>query len=134
MNIAGIIGILERINRNRKVIVTKALIVFLVLSAGFNLYLFVENLNLKKEVEIIKQKQRFNDNVLAFYKFFIDKVLNPDEDVDFETRLKLESSVRDLNDQQIFDQWQKFTASQNEDEAKKEVKNLLRLLVDKISK
>lgn len=50
-----------------------------------------------------------------------------------ETRLRLENAVRDLNNEQILAQWQKFTTSKTETEAQTQVKNLLELLVNKIS-
>jgi hypothetical protein len=38
-----------------------------------------------------------------------------------------------LKDQEILDQWQKFTGATTEKQAQQEVKNLLDLLVQKIS-
>lgn len=51
----------------------------------------------------------------------------------FDTRLKLEAAVRSLDDEEILSQWQKFTESKTEAEAQTEVKNLLEMLVKKIS-
>jgi hypothetical protein len=44
----------------------------------------------------------------------------------------LETAVRDLKDEEILNQWQKFVDSKTETEAQKEVKNLLELLINKI--
>jgi hypothetical protein len=64
---------------------------------------------------------------------FTEKVLLAERDVDFDTRLSLETAVRALNDQEIFDQWQKFTKSATKEEASAEAKKLLRILVQKTS-
>ena len=72
-----------------------------------------------------------NEQVINFARFFIEKVLNTDTEVDFETRLQLENAVRNLKDDQILARWQKFIASKTEAEAQTEVKNLLRLLIGK---
>jgi hypothetical protein len=78
------------------------------------------------------ETQKTNEGVLDFTKLFIEKVLKAETEIDFETRLKLENAVRNLNDEEILAQWQKFTESQTEAEAQEEVKNLLEMLVGKI--
>lgn len=92
-------------------------------------------LALQKKLAEVKRPleiQEINEKVLDFTKFFIEKVLKAEEEVDFETRLKLESAVRDLEDEEILTQWQKFVDSQTENQAQQEVKNLLELLISKI--
>jgi len=69
-------------------------------------------------------------NVLSFANMFVEKVLMAEGDVDFDTRLTLENTVRNLNDQEIFDQWQNFTKSSSEN-ASVEIKKLLDLLIKK---
>lgn len=69
---------------------------------------------------------------MEFAKFFIEKFLKAETGVDFETRLKLENAVRDLKDEEILAQWQKFAESKTEIDAQAEVKNLLEMLIDKI--
>lgn len=53
-------------------------------------------------------------------------------EIDFDTRLKLETAVGNLNDEEILNQWQKFVDSKIEAEAQEEVKNLLEMLVNKV--
>ncbi len=74
-----------------------------------------------------------NNKVIEFTKLFVDEVLKAQTEVDFETRLELENAVRNLKDEAILAQWQKFTESKTEAEAQVEVKNLLDILVNKIS-
>ncbi|MEI8123573.1 MAG: hypothetical protein WCG60_00175 [bacterium] len=77
-------------------------------------------------------KNSYNGKVIDFSKLFITRVLKADGEVSFDDRLKLENTVRDLNDKDIFDQWQKFVATKSSAEAQIEVKNLLELLVNKM--
>lgn len=81
---------------------------------------------------IVISSQRYNTMTLNFMKMFIKKVIKSDKEVDFETRLKLENAVRELNDPTILAQWQKFVNSQAEAEAQKNVKDLLEILIDKV--
>lgn len=85
--------------------------------------------------ELVQTKQAVKERIInqpvqLFTKNFIAKVLKGE--VDFETRLKLENEVRELNDKDILITWQKFTAAKSEIEAQMAVKNLLALLSDKL--
>jgi len=116
---------------NQKIILTT---IILLLIVG-NVYLGFKYLNIQKQLrqtQTALQTQKTNEKVLEFTKLFIKKVLKAETEVDFETRLKLENAVRDLEDEEILNQWQKFVNSKTESEAQTEVKNLLELLIDKI--
>jgi len=111
------------------------IVVVLLLLAG-NIFFAIEYSSLKgkmNENKIALESQTINDKVSDFTKLFIEKVLKADDEVDFETRLKLENAVRNLDDREILSQWQKFIDSKTEVQAQEEVKNLLELLVNKIS-
>lgn len=82
----------------------------------------------------VYQAQQLNEKILSFCHMFVQKVLMANKEIDFDTRLALETAVRDLNDQEIFDQWQRFTKSDTKEGASTEVKILLDLLVKKIKK
>ncbi len=82
--------------------------------------------------ETLLAAKKHNERVVQFNQLFIEKVLKADTEVDFETRLKLENNVRDLNDKDILARWQAFTESKNETEAQAAVKNLLGTLAQKI--
>ena len=69
---------------------------------------------------------------MAFGQLFIEKVLEAQGEVEFETRLELENAVRDLNDEELLNQWKLFVASGDETSAQKEVRNLLKMLMNKI--
>jgi len=110
------------------------LIILVILLIG-NFFFATRYSAIKKEMQEIKKPleiQEINEKVLNFIKFFIEKVLRAEGEVDFETRLKLETAVRELNDEEILNQWQKFVDSKTENEAQQEVKNLLELLISKI--
>jgi len=96
-----------------------------------------QNYSCQKELEITKnvvRKQQNNQSVLIFTKLFVEKVLQAEQEVDFETRLKLENGVRDLGDAEILAEWEKFINSEDAAEAQKTVKDLLQILVNKIGK
>ena len=113
---------------------TILVIIILILIAG-NAFFATQYFSAQKELQQTKavtESKDTNEKVLSFTKLFIAEVLKADGEVDFETRLKLENSVRDLGDDEILSQWQEFTESQIEEEAQEEVKNLLEMLIEKI--
>jgi hypothetical protein len=85
-----------------------------------------------KAAEKELQSQKLNIKIISFSKLFIEKVLKASGEVSFEDRLQLENTVRSLEDEEIFDQWEKFTSSTTETGAQQEVINLLELLVKKM--
>ena len=104
-----------------------------VLAIG-NVYFGMKAYSLSKELAISEADAASvhkNEKVIDFTRLFIEKVLNAEKEVDFETRLQLENVVRNLKDDQILASWQKFTASKTEAAAQSEVKILLRLLIGK---
>ncbi|MEK7624554.1 MAG: hypothetical protein AAB404_02465 [Patescibacteria group bacterium] len=111
---------------------TVLIIVFLLAVVSLGAKKYTET---QKELEIAKESlktQQINEKNLSFAKLFIDQVLKAEKEIDFETRLKLENAVRNIGDDEILIQWQKFIESKTEAEAQTGVKNLLDLLVDKI--
>lgn len=86
-------------------------------------------------IDVFKKykSQEMDRKVLYFTNMFIDNVLMANKEVDFDSRLNLETTVRNLNDKEIFDQWQKFTKSTVKEDASREVKTLLQLLIKKLT-
>lgn len=76
--------------------------------------------------------QKNDAKALLFTKMFVEDVLMAKEEIDFDTRLSLETAVRNLNDQEVFDQWQAFTKSTTKEGASNEAKALLDLLIRRI--
>lgn len=85
-------------------------------------------------VSSAQNKSSLNQKVINFASMFIQKVLQADKEVDFETRLSLENAVRDLKDEEIMAEWQTFTASKTEADAQNSVKRLLGILISKIQR
>ncbi|MFA4890708.1 MAG: hypothetical protein WC587_03770 [Candidatus Paceibacterota bacterium] len=113
---------------------TILIIIILFLLTG-DVFLGVKYFAVQKEfrqTQSVLEIQKTNEKVLEFTKLFVEKVLKAETEVDFETRLKLENLVRNLSDEEILIQWQKFTESKTEVKAQEEVKNLLEMLVNKI--
>jgi len=117
----------------KKTILLGALFIILL---GGNIFLaekyFSVQKQLKADLKII-QKQEFNKKALDFAKLFIEKVLKSNGEISFNTRLELETAVRNLNDEAILNQWEKFTGSSTEPEAQKNVKDLLDLVINRIA-
>ena len=100
-----------------------------------NVFFATQYYSAQKSLEAINfaaSAQRFNEKNLLFLKLFVKTVIKSDQEVNFETRLKLENAVRELNEPEILTAWQNFVNSKSEAEAQQNVKNLLDILVDKI--
>jgi len=110
------------------------IIAILILLAG-NVFFAMQYMNAQsqfRDAQAALSAQKVNERTLAFTKLFIENVLQSDAEVDFDTRLLLENSVRAIGDEQILAQWVRFTESSTEVQAQAEVKTLLGLLVGKI--
>ena len=110
---------------NKKFIFTILFIVLFLGNVGLMFLVFNNTAAAKQE----SQAQQKNTKILAFTNLFIEKVLMSDQPVDFDTRLNLETMVRNLNDKEILDQWNAFTGASDNQTASIEAKKLLDLLV-----
>lgn len=111
------------------------LIFILILLAG-NVYLGIQCFLYKSDLDKIQKNiiaQQINEKNLSFAKLLVEKILQGGSVVSFEDRLKLENAVRDLNDQEIFSQWQKFTNSKSDQETQQTIGVLFNSLLNKIS-
>jgi len=81
----------------------------------------------------IYQQNQINKKILDFRNMFTEKILLSNQDIDFDTRLSLETAVRGLNNEEIFSQWKKFTDSQTKEDATFQAKKLLQILIKKTS-
>lgn len=114
---------------------TKLLYLVVLLLVASNLWVGAEYLaakSLAQRYRVESRRQVLNEKMLAFSQLFVGTVLQAEKEVDFETRLRLENAVRDIQDTEVLAQWQKFTESQSELDAQREVKTLLGLLLSKI--
>lgn len=110
-------------------------IIILLLILG-NIFFGVKYFSQKKEtikIEEELQSKKTNGKVVNFLSLFIEKVLKTDKEITFENRLKLENSVRDIGDQEILYRWEQFVAGTTESEIQERVKDLLSVLVNKIT-
>lgn len=115
---------------------TVSLVIIITVLLISNVFLGVKYFSVQKELgqtQTLLETQKTQEKVLGFTKLFIGEVLKAENEIDFETRLKLENAVRNLDDEEILVQWNKFVESEREDEAQQEVKNLLEMLINKIS-
>lgn len=86
------------------------------------------NNELASQISITKEQ----DKIIDFGDQFVKNVLMNDQEIDFDTRLKLENDVRAIGDDEITSQWEQFTDSETESEAQEQVKNLLGLFFEKL--
>ena len=102
-----------------------------------NIFFVYNYFQVDQELRTLKASQNkaeLNTKVINFTSMFIEKVLQAEDEVDFETRLTLENAVRDLKDEEIIAEWQNFTGSKTEAQAQDSVKSLLGILIRKIEK
>lgn len=83
-------------------------------------------------LSLLSSQKYGHQQTLNFLEIFIKQVLKSEKEVDFDSRLKLENAVRDLEDDKILSQWQSFVNSKDEVTAQNNVKDLLELLVVKL--
>ena len=115
----------------------RVVIVFIGLLIIGNIFFLSRYISVSEELrnmQATEAKVTLNQKVLDFSSMFIKEVLEANTQVDFNTRLSLENSVRALNDNEILTQWQNFTSAQTEVDAQNAVKKLLEILVSKIQK
>jgi len=138
MNLGNIIPLnnektlLATIIDRKKIIIIAVILLLAIGNIVFGIGYFSEMLEIQKLRKELGNQQ-LNVKVINFSNLFIEKVLKAKIEVSFEDRLKLENAVRDLEDPAILNLWEKFTDSKTQDEAQEAVKNLLEVLVKKIS-
>jgi len=113
--------------------ITAALVILLMVMS--NVYFVLEVNQLQSELANARYGQKTEnqvEGVISFMDMFIDDVLRAEGEIDFETRLKLESSVRALEDEQVLLRWQAFTGAETEKDAQDAVKELLGVLSERI--
>ncbi len=116
----------------KKIILAIIILLFALGNTFFAVKYFLqikETAKLQKEIKT----QQINGKVINFLNLFIQKVLKTDKPVSFEDRLQLENAVRNINDPEILSKWERFTGGTNETEIQQGVKDLLEVLVKKIS-
>ncbi len=118
---------------NRQKIIFLAVILIILATNAFFAFEFAKMQKELNQTKVALENSQKNEQILNFNRLFIKKILKSDKEVDFETRLELENAVRNLKDDEILNQWKKFTEAEDENEAQREVKNLLWLLVNKIN-
>ena len=98
-----------------------------------NFYFILKSNSLSRQISQKQTEASYkNESTIEFLALFVEKVLKSEKEVDFDTRLALENSVRATGDRELIEQWQKFTNSQTEESAQIEVKNLLGMIASKI--
>jgi len=119
--------------QNKKNLVVVIIVLLLLIG---NIFFGIKYFLQIKETQKIQKElstRRTNDKIVNFLNLFIEKVLKTDKEVSFDDRLKLENTIRDINDSEILSKWEKFTNGTNEAEIQQGVKDLLEILAQKIT-
>jgi len=116
---------------NKQKLFAAVIILLLLSSNAFFVYSLLKAQEELSENKAAMEDSRSKEPILEFTFLFIEKVLKAEGEVDFDTRLDLENKVRNLEDAEIFGQWNRFVNADNEIEAQAEVKNLLGMLLEK---
>jgi len=106
-----------------------ALVIVLVLA---NIYLVDKYQDLRSVSESCIESQKANEKIVVLAKFFIEKILKADGELNVETVLELENAAKATGDEELRAQWQKFLATRTIEEAQQEIQNFLELIVNKI--
>ena len=112
-------------------------IILITLLVASNIFFVVRYILSQTELNSARQQlqvQQTDQKSLFFAKLFVDRFLLGQGTVGFEDRLKLENSVRDINDPEIFKQWQRFTSSSDDSEAQLAAGELFNLLFKRLEK
>ncbi|MFH1968654.1 MAG: hypothetical protein ABIJ84_04680 [bacterium] len=110
-----------------------ALIIFILLFFASVVLNGIFMYKIYQDNQVFEQSRR-DDRIMDFRNMFTEQVLLASREIDFDTRLALETAVRSLTDSEILSGWQEFTRSETKEEATASAKNLLKLLIKKTSK
>ena len=89
--------------------------------------------NSARDFNILSEKYSQDKKIVYFTSLFVNNMLGSSKDISFEDRLKMENAVRDINNKEIFDQWEKFTKSADGTNAQENAKALLDLIVKNLN-
>ena len=110
--------------------------VLMIILVGLNIFFsiqYTQNLKINDEkaaAESAKSEERIKTS--KFMKLFVDKVLGTNGTISFDDRVKLESDIRSLGDQNLVKQWDAFVASKDSESAQKNAVMLMSLLSSKM--
>ena len=122
------INIMHDIFPNKTV---STLIVFLILLNIFSWVAYISRGSELENARNVATNIAQNQNILAFQKLFVDKVLKSDGAVDYDTRRELEQAVGKTNDDAVIAAWNAFLSAKTETEGQIKVKELLSVIADR---
>lgn len=114
----------------------KKIVIIIIVLLLFNIFFAYKYFTLNKYFYQLTSTSngQINEDVFNFIKFFINNVLKVDKEVSLELRIKMENDIKKINDPEITQRWENFVNSQTEDEAQRNIRELLKVLIEKIKK
>ncbi len=109
-------------------------ILLIILVAG-NIFFSIQYTESLKQQQIQKEDNiGTNIKVSRFLKLFVDVVLNTEtgKTISYDSRIKLENDVRDIQDAAITAQWDKFVNSADGKVAQENATALMKMLTNKL--
>lgn len=116
---------------SKKFIWTMVFLIIVFAAAFFGIKFFFQ----EKRISGLEEELKLNksgEKAAIFLDLFVRKVLKTDKEIFFEDRLILENAVREINDKDILEKWEQFTAGENEEQIQEGVKVLLEALAKRI--
>lgn len=107
-------------------IIAIIIIIVLIFTSGFFALKWYSG---AQEIRALNERNSENKKIVSFIYLFIDNIFGEGQEVSFEARLKMENAVRDINKEDILNQWEKFTASKTQEESQANAKSLFDLLI-----
>jgi hypothetical protein len=119
-------------------VILTALIIVLVCSNIFFGIRYFQNSNRKtanSEIanispELIRTEEQLK--TAEFMKFFVKKVIASDDEITFEDRIKFESDIRKIGDEELVNQWEVFVSSEEQRPAQEAAVKLMKMLAEKL--
>ena len=111
-------------------------IIILILTLAL-LFVGWQYLSTRSQLIEAREGLKYLDEYLDLNNFagmFVKEVLMAEGEISFDTRLKLETAVRELGNENILIAWQKFIESQTEWEAQNATKELLNAFIEEMRK
>jgi len=114
-------------------ILSNILLIILVSGNIFFSIQYVENIKRQASVDVKEESASIERLKTArFLKFFIDTVLNTQQAISYDDRVRLENDIRQLGDKNLTAEWNKFVNSKDTKLTQEAAVTLMAMLTSKM--